>query len=331
MNPKITPSTFLPAPLLQNPHLQTLYATFFRQEKIEGTRTEIFRLPDGDFIECVWYGEADGSKPIVVLLHGLEGSVESSYIVGMMKALDRAGFVPVLMHFRGCGSQPNDLPRAYHSGDTADARGWIEHLHTLYPDAPLYAVGFSIGGNVLLKLLGEWGSNAPLVAAAAVSVPMQLDISADTLENGFAKIYQRHLLTPLKENLLQKYERFDMERYLGIDAARVKAIKTIREFDELYTAKIHGFASAEAYYKASSSRQYLRTIGVSTLILHAEDDPFMTPAVIPSSEELSDTVRLELSAHGGHVGFVSGSIFKPLYWFEERIGSFFQEIKNGEV
>ena len=319
-------TTFKPAPLLQNPHLQTLFTTFARKDRLEGARTEFFSLDDGDEVECVWYGEFPSKeKPLVVLFHGLEGSIESPYIIGTMKALDRAGYASVLMHFRGCGSRPNNKPRAYHSGDTADAKAWIAHLHRTYPDVTLYAIGFSIGGNVLLKLLGEWGSNAPPCAAMAVSVPMRLDISADTLEKGFAKLYQGYLLRPLKERLLEKYEQFDMEALLGIDEARVRAIKTIREFDDLYTAKMHGFNSAQAYYKASSSRQYLKDIAVPTLILHAKDDPFMTPEVLPREDELSPSVTLEVHEHGGHVGFVSGSLLKPEYWLEERIVAFLEE------
>jgi predicted alpha/beta-fold hydrolase len=319
-------TTFTPAPLLSNSHLQTLYAPLLRKEKLEGRRLETFGLSDGDEVECVWYGKTPHlQRPIVTLFHGLEGSVESPYIIGIMKALDASGFAPVLMHFRGCGTHPNKTPRAYHSGDTADARAWITHLHSTYPEVPLYAAGFSIGGNVLLKLLGEWGSAAPLSAAVAVSVPMQLDISADTLERGFARLYQKHLLEPLKARLLEKYDRFDMEKLIGTDTDRVRAIKTIREFDELYTARIHGFASAQAYYEASSSRQYLKSIAVPTLILHAKDDPFMTPEVLPEAGELSQAVDLEVSDHGGHVGFVSGSIKKPEYWLEKRIVNFFEE------
>ena len=277
-------------------------------------------------MECVWYGETPSKeKPLVVLFHGLEGSVESPYIIGTMKALDRAGYASVLMHFRGCGSHPNKKPRAYHSGDTADAKAWIAHLNRTYADVPLYAVGFSVGGNVLLKLLGEWGSNAPLHVAVAVSVPMRLDISADTLEKGFAKLYQGYLLRPLKESLLKKYQLFDMQHYLGIDEARVRAIETIREFDDLYTAKMHGFSSAQAYYEASSSRQYLKDIAVPTLILHAKDDPFMTPEVLPREDELSPSVTLEVHEHGGHVGFVSGGLLKPEYWLKERIVTFLEE------
>ena len=321
-------SSFKPAHFLKNPHLQTLFATFARKERLGRTRTEIFVLDDGDEVECVWYGEEEtlGERPIVVLFHGLEGSVASPYVVGMMKRLHKAGYASVVMHFRGCGRHPNKKPRAYHSGDTADAKAWIAHLHERYPHTPLYAVGFSIGGNVLLKLLGEWGSAAPLCGAVAVSVPLQLDISANTLEKGFARLYQNYLLRPLKARLLQKFEQFDMQALLGFDEKRVESIQTIREFDERYTAKMHGFGTADAYYKASSSRQYLKSIAVSTLIIHAKDDPFMTPEVLPKEDELSDTVTLEVSEHGGHVGFVAGSLFKPEYWLEERVVSFIEQI-----
>jgi len=312
--------SFNPAPFLKNPHLQTLFATFARKGRLKGARKELFPLADGDEVECVWYGkEPEESRGIVVLFHGLEGSADSPYIVGMLEALHRADYSAVVMQFRGCGSRPNKKPRAYHSGDTADAKAWITYLHCTYPTVPLYAIGFSIGGNVLLKLLGEWGVDAPLCAAVAVSVPMRLDISAKTLENGFAKLYQGYLLRPLKKRLLQKYEWFDMEALLGIDTNRVKAIQTIREFDDLYTAKIGGFGTAEAYYKASSSRQYLKSIALSTLIVHAKDDPFMTPEVLPAEDELSPFVTLEVYDHGGHVGFVSGSLLKPKYWLEERV------------
>ena len=316
--------TFSPPLLLRNPHLQTLYATLFRKERLVGYVEELFTLEDGDVVECVWYPHKPKEKePVAVLFHGLEGSIDSPYIVGMMKELAWRGYVSVLMQFRGCGREPNRKPRAYHSGDTADAKAWISHLHRLYPDTPLYAAGFSIGGNVLLKLLGEWGSDAPIRAAAAVSVPMRLDISAMTLEHGFARIYQRHLLTSLKKNLLEKYRRFDIASMTGVPASQIEKIRTIREFDAAYTAPVHGFASVDDYYTRASSRQYLKGITVPTLVIHALDDPFMTPEVLLQERELSKSVRLEVYQHGGHVGFVTGSLWRPRYWLEERIGTFF--------
>jgi len=284
---------------------------------------EEFTLPDGDFVECVWNKEKPrDNRPIVILFHGLAGSVNSPYIVGLMNALERAGYASVLMHFRGCGKRENLKPRAYHSGDTADVKAWIEHLHKSYPKSPLHAVGFSIGGNMLLKLLGEWQEETLLRSAVSVSAPMRLDICADTIEKGFAKVYQNYLLKPLKKSLLAKYKKFDMEALIGINEQQVVQIKTVREFDEFYTAKMHGFASSEEYYEKCSAKQFLKKIRTKTLIIHALDDPFMTPEILPNADEISEFVTLEVSQHGGHVGFVEGGFREPKYWLDERIVRF---------
>ena len=236
-----------------------------------------------------------------------------------MNALEKDGYASVLMHFRGCGEEENLLPRAYHSGDSADAKALMSHLKEVYPSSPLHAVGFSIGGNMLLKLLGEWGEEALLDSAVSVSAPMRLDICADTIEKGFARVYQRHLLKPLNQTLLKKYQKFDMQAHLEIDESVVKNIKTIREFDDRFTAKIHGFNSSEDYYLKCSSRQFLKDIRIPTLIIHALDDPFMTPEILPTKDEISEFVTLDISQHGGHVGFVAGSFREPKYWLDERI------------
>ena len=286
--------------------------------------TQEFTLSDGDFVEVVWNKEKPkDNQPIVVLFHGLAGSVNSPYIVGLMNALHEKGYACVLMHFRGCGKKENLKPRAYHSGDTADAKAWIEHLHKTYPNNPLNAVGFSIGGNMLLKLLGECQEQTPLRSAVSVSAPMRLDICADTIEKGFAKVYQEYLLKPLKKSLLAKYKKFNMQELLGIDEQRVKEIKTVREFDECYTAPMHGFTSSEEYYARCSAKQFLKDIRTPTLIIHALDDPFMTPEILPQSDEVSEFVTLDVSPCGGHVGFVGGGLFGVEYWWEERVCCFF--------
>jgi len=293
---------------------------------------EEFTLPDGDFVECVWNKEKPrDNRPIVVLFHGLAGSLNSPYIVGSMNALERVGYASVLMHFRGCGKRENLKPRAYHSGDTADAKVWIEHLHKTYPKSPLHAVGFSIGGNMLLKLLGEWQEETLLRSAVSVSAPMQLDICADTIEKGFAKVYQNYLLKPLKKSLLAKYKKFDMETLIGINEQQVEQIKTVREFDECYIAKIHGFASSREYYEKCSAKQFLKNIRTQTLIIHALDDPFMTPEILPKEDEISEFVALEVSQYGGHVGFVGGKLREPKYWLDEGIVIFLtgSQIKFG--
>ena len=179
---------FKPKFPLQNRHLQTLYAPLFRKQQTPKIKIERFELNDGDFVESYWYkSKPTDDRPIVTLFHGLAGSFSSPYIQGVMKALEKQGLASVLMHFRGCSGKENLLPRSYHSGDTADAKAWIEHLEKNYPHAPLYAVGYSIGGNMLLKLLAEEGKKSPLKSAVSVSAPMDLDITAKAINRGFSK------------------------------------------------------------------------------------------------------------------------------------------------
>jgi len=305
---------------LKNRHIQTLYAPLFRKKPITKIEIERFNFKDGDFIEAYWYKEQPiDNRPIVILFHGLAGSFKSPYIQGLMKSLDKKGFASVLMHFRGCSGKENLLPRSYHSGDTSDARDWINYLNVKYKNSKLYAVGYSIGGNMLLKLLGEDGLKTPLKYAISVSAPLDLGITAKRINQGFSKRYQSHLLEPLKKTILQKYRKFDMEKLINQTKEDIKNIKTIEEFDEKYTAPINGFESAQDYYTKCSAKQFLKDIKIPTLIIHALDDPFMTPQILPTKNELSEHVTLNISKHGGHVGFVNGTIFRPKYWLEERI------------
>ncbi len=306
--------------ILTNKHLQTLYAPLFRKQRTPTVEIERFDLADGDFVEAYWYkNKPTDTRPIVTLFHGLAGSFRSPYIKGIMKALDKKGFSSVLMHFRGCSGKANLLPRSYHSGDTADAKAWIDYLKVKYKDSDLHAVGYSIGGNMLLKLLGEEQEKSLLCSAVSVSAPMDLEITAKRINQGFSKRYQKHLLDPLKETLLEKYRTFDMEKILNRNREDIKNIKTIEEFDELYTAPINGFGTAKNYYKKCSAKQFLKHIQIPTLIIHALDDPFMTPAILPLKDELSEHITMSISEHGGHVGFVNGSLLKPNYWLEEHI------------
>ncbi len=312
---------------LKNRHLQTLYAPLFRKQATPQVELERFELDDGDFVDCYWHKQKpNDNRPIVILFHGLAGSFNSPYIQGVMRVLETKGFASVLMHFRGCSGKENRLPRSYHSGDTADAKAWIGYLHKNYPNSPLYAVGYSIGGNMLLKLLGEEGKETPLKSAVSVSAPMDLAITAKAINRGFSKLYQQHLLKPLKIEVLKKFKKFDMKSLLNIEQNSVKEIKTIEEFDELYTAPINGYTSAEDYYKKCSAKQFLKDITIPTLIIHALDDPFMTEEILPSQEDkVSKTIEFKLSKNGGHVGFVGGSCLKPNYWLEETIADYFSQ------
>ncbi|MEA3523447.1 MAG: hydrolase, partial [Campylobacterota bacterium] len=272
--------------------------------------------------------QSSTNTPIVTLFHGLEGSYKSPYIIGMMSALEKAGFSSVVMHFRGCSGKENLLPRSYHSGETGDAKAWIAHLQKCYPHAPLFAIGYSLGGNMLLKLISEWGESSPLKASVSISAPMQLDICANQMNRGFSKIYQAHLVKHLNHSLTKKYQKHPMQSLLSFKEKDIKTIKTFWEFDNIYTAPIHGFASAKDYYKRSSSKQFLKDIKQKTLIIHALDDPFMTPEVIAKPEEISENIEMELYPHGGHVGFISGSFFNPKYWLEKRIPHYFMQCQE---
>jgi hypothetical protein len=316
---------FKPAFGLRNRHFQTLYSSLFRKLPTLQIEIEKFELADGDFVDCYWHNKPkpNANTPIVILFHGLAGSFKSPYIQGIMLALANAGYASVLMHFRGCSGEQNRLPRSYHSGDSGDALAWIESLKKEYPHSKLFGVGYSLGGNMLLKLLGEMGNKSLLNAAVSVSPPMQLDICADDINRGFSKFYQYILMKDLKASLMQKYEKHDMQTLLNFKKENIPKLKTFRDFDGAYTAPIHGFSSAQDYYTRSSSRQFLKDIQTPTLIIHSSNDPFMSKKIIPSKNEYSKMVSLEISEYGGHVGFISGSFLRPTYYTQERIVAFF--------
>ncbi len=308
---------FQPAWWCRGPHMQTLWARLMRRGPHPRLQRERLELLDGDFIDLDWM--ENGNGPIVIVLHGLEGSSDSSYVRGILAAFKRRGWRGVVMHFRGCSGEPNRLVRSYHSGDTGDLAYLIEILRQREPGTPLACVGFSLGGNVLLKWLGKTGGQAPLRAAVAVSVPFVLHSAANRLQQGFSRLYQWQLMRSLRNTVTEKRVRMQ----LPIKVNDLSTLKNFHDFDEHVTAPLHGFDSADHYYTVSSSRQYLNGITVPTLVLHARDDPFMTEAAIPRDDELSNTVTLELSASGGHVGFVAGTWpWRPYYWLEDRIPAY---------
>lgn len=305
---------FQPAWWCRGAHAQTLWARLLRRTPEISYWRERLELPDGDFIDLDW--SENGSGPIVIVLHGLEGSSSSPYARGIMRAIERRGWRGVVMHFRGCSGEPNRLARSYHSGDTGDLAYLVNLLRRREPRTALAAVGFSLGGNVLLKWLGKSGKTANLRAAVAVSVPYVLHQAADRLNRGFSRLYQWQLLRCLCRSVVEK--RGKME--LPLLTRNLATLKSFRDFDEHVTAPLHGFDSANHYYTVSSSRQYLKGITVPTLLLQARDDPFMTEKAIPLADELPEAVSLEVSPHGGHVGFVAGTWpWRPRYWLEERI------------
>ncbi|MFW2570144.1 hydrolase [Legionella sp. 29fVS95] len=322
----IIESTFKPAWWLPNSHVQTIYPTLTRRIQAPVDLRERIELPDGDFIDLAWAINGNNSKtPLVILLHGLGGNVQSSYVGGLMQAFNRYGWRAVLMHFRGASEEPNRLLRAYHSGDTEDINYLLNLLKQREPSSKKAVVGISLGGNVLLKWLGEQGQQSLIDAAVAVSVPFQLRLVADRISQGFSRVYQGYLLRRLRQVFEQKKNNYteDLPEVLQ----NMHKWQCFWTFDEFVTAPIHGFPNVHAYYRESSSRRYLRHIATQTLIIHALDDPFMTPEVLPQADELSSDITLELSSSGGHVGFISGKLpGKPLYWLEQRIPDYLQKI-----
>ncbi|HDY90956.1 MAG TPA: hydrolase [Pseudoalteromonas sp.] len=323
-------SQFKPAWWMTNRHVQTIMPRFFRP--FHHTRYELEQLdtPDGDFIELAWSLPHNETAPLAVVLHGLEGNINSFYAKGMMKALKKQGYAVVLMHFRNCSTEVNRLPRAYHSGDTADLAFFINHLKQQYPDRAMVAVGFSLGGNVLAKYLGEENTNCPLNAAAVVSAPYDLSSSSDVIRKSLGKIYQKYLLDRMKKSMQRKLPQ--IKQQIPITTDQLMNIDDLLEFDNQLTAPLHGFENAHDYYRKASAMPYLKDIAIPTLIIHAKDDPMLSIKAVPSRQDVSEHVTLRISDKGGHVGFISGkNPFKPIFWLEKAVPCYFGQYVLGNA
>lgn len=320
-------TVFKPAWWLRNGHLQTLYPALFRKSQPHPSiRRERLPTPDGDFLDIDYYG--DDTKPLVILLHGLTGSSQSGYIIGLQQVLLDRGYWSAALNFRGCSGEPNNLARCYHSGETEDVDFVYRTLRQRHPGLPMAAVGFSLGGNVLLKWLGEQGRTLDLFAAVAVSVPLVLSSCATRLDTGLSKLYRASLIKDLKSYIQRKQAHLDRMENLE-EAHKIRQlgdlsdIRSFWQYDDRVVARLHGYHNVHDYYQRASSRQFLRRITVPTLVIQAIDDPFMTRSVLPDAEELGAKVNLEITPGGGHVGFICGNRpFRPRYWLEQRIPEF---------
>ncbi|MCK4842355.1 MAG: hydrolase [Methylococcales bacterium] len=326
-------TSFKPAWWLRNAHLQTLYPALFRNTSVKTpTWRERLITPDHDFIDLDYCGKGD--QPLVILLHGLSGSSKSSYIKGLQQVLIKQGFRSIALNFRGCSGESNNLARCYHSGDTDDVDFLYQTLRQREPTTPIAVIGFSLGGNVLLKWLGERGDNLSLFCAVSVSVPFVLSACASKLDSGFSKIYRNNLLAELKDYIELKFnhlvntEQHEEAKKIN-QLGDLSKINSFWQYDERVIARLYGYKSAEDYYQQSSSRQFLKDIKVPTLMIQSIDDPFMSKDVIPHSHELSSKVCMEITNRGGHVGFITGlNPFKPQYWLEQRIPEFLNNQLN---
>lgn len=310
---------------LRGAHAQTIWGKLIRKRRKLPLRLRTFPTPDGDEIEL--YSLPDiPSAPHIVLLHGLEGSLRSHYVNGLLSAAERARLNAHVLMFRSCGARPNRTKRFYHSGDTDDARLVIDSLTRDHARAQFFLVGVSLGGNVLLKYLGEAPEKVPanVVAAAAVSVPFDLSRSAAAINRGFARVYQRFFLGTLKAKTAEKSERFpDLP-----SPQRLREVRTMADFDDLVTAPLHGFSGAEDYYKRSSSVRFLAGVSIPTLLLSAYDDPFLPRdvlAAVSCEAKRNGALHIEFHARGGHVGFIRGRFpWQADYYIDRRVLAFFE-------
>ena len=317
-------SSFRPAWWIPGPHLQTLWRRLFRTKLRPRWRIERWDTPDGDFVDVARIDAQDAAPdaPRFLLLHGLEGGLQSHYAHATLEELARRGWHATMMLFRSCSHEPNRARRFYHSGETTDLDAAVARLIAEHPGAPIGIAGYSLGGNVVCKWLGERGGDLPaeLVGAVAVSVPFDLARGGRRIEQGFSRVYQRFFLASLRRKALAKLERFpDLA-----DRARLERARTLAEFDDCITAPVHGFRDAADYYARSSALRWLDRVRAPMLLLSAIDDPFLPAEVLDEVREVAranPSLELEFTEKGGHVGFIGGRVpWRPHFYAEWRIG-----------
>ncbi|MEO7963080.1 MAG: alpha/beta fold hydrolase [Gemmatimonadaceae bacterium] len=316
--------SYRPARWLSNPHLVTMWGKFFQSARVVPASTERWSTPDDDFVDVVRIPATHEEAPTFLLLHGLEGNARSHYATGTLLAAAARGWQANLLVFRSCGDEMNRAMRSYHSGETTDIDLVVRRLLNERPYAPLVLGGVSLGGNVLLKWLGEQGSaiDQRVRAATAVSVPFDLARSCAHMERGFARVYGWNFLKTLKRKALEK-----LERHPNIaDRDRILSARTLWEFDDAFTSIVHGFRDAADYYAQSSSMRFLSTIRVPTLLLSSRDDPFHPPSVLDQVAQIAagnPSLTLEFTDRGGHVGFLEGAHpLRTANYSERRIVDF---------
>ncbi|GAA5141308.1 hydrolase [Thalassotalea piscium] len=314
----LKPSNFKPAWWLTNPHLQTIAAKWLRRNDHITTYREVLQLPDQDLLELAWteLPNRKENKPIVIILHGLEGSVDSHYAKGMLQALKAKGWIGVLMHFRGCGQYPNKFARSYHSGDIEDITYLTTLIESRYPTNKKAIIGFSLGGNVLANYLAKMPNN-PIKAAVMICAPFDLASCSRRINKGFSKVYQKYLVKTLKSNAQLKIKQHKIHH---INQVQLAEINTLWDFDNHYTAPLNGFKDAKDYYQQASGKRLLESIKAPCLVIHAQDDPFLCHKSTVEQLTLQKNIIFEVSKAGGHVGFITGSNpLQPFYWLEQRV------------
>ena len=310
-----------PPLLFRSAHLQTIYPTVYRKVPLVTAKRERIDTPDGDFLDLDWSTEQDGNR-LVVITHGLEGHARGHYCQGMAQALQRAGWDVLAWNFRGCSGEPNQKLRSYHSGATEELQIVLDHVFSETDYESIVLVGFSLGGNLMLKYLGDRGAqiDSRIKGAVALSVPCDLASSAKKLEHWQNRIYMKRFMGTLRTKVREKAERFPDQ----ISTAGLDRMRTFAEFDDTYTGPIHGFQGAEDYWAQSSCLNSLKHIATPTLLISALDDPFLTPECFPiEAAKENKYFHLETPKHGGHLGFVEFNDAGE-YWSERRAVNFLE-------
>jgi predicted alpha/beta-fold hydrolase len=306
-------------------HLQTIIPALFRKVVSSPYTRERITTPDGDFLDCDWLYAASSrpSQKLVIISHGLESNSHRPNVLGMARAVSLCGYDALAWNFRGCSGEPNRLPRAYHSGATEDLHTVLDHVAAKYDE--IYLIGFSLGGNLTLKYLGEQSEAlSPKVKKAVVfSVPCDLAASSKQLSRVSNRLYERRFLNSLRQKIEQKATLFPNQ--ISLAPYLKKQIKTLRDFDDCYTAPLHGFQNAEDYYAKCSAKQFISRITIPTLMVNAKNDVFLAPSCYPFDEaKSSDVFFLETSESGGHLGFITKKTPHGLYWSEMRALGFIE-------
>lgn len=303
---------------LAGQHLQTIVpAAFMQLPDVPYTRQHL-ATPDGDLI-AVDHIKGNPDAPLVILFHGLEGSAQSHYARRIMAAIHNKGWSGAVVHFRGCAGEPNRLARSYHSGDSSEIDWLLKRFRDTHI-GPLYAVGVSLGGNVLLKWLGEQGAQALhlIDKAAAISAPLDLPATGKVLGQGCNRFYSWLFLRTLKPKALEKIKHHQ----LTLEAASIAAASSLWEYDQHFTAPLHGFRGADDYWHRANCRPHLLQIQVPSLLINARNDPFLPEAYLPTQDELAECITCEFPPHGGHVGFASAHQTED--WLPSRLLCFME-------
>lgn len=307
-------SSYRAPTLLRGGHVQTIHPALFRRVPDTTTRRERLELPDGDFLDIDWAD--DGRERLAILSHGLEADSKAHYIQGMAGALRRRGWDVLAWNFRGCGGEPNRLLKLYHGGATDDLHHVVNHALATHPARQVDLIGFSLGGNLTLKYLGERRPDPRLHRAATFSVPCDLACSAARLSAPENRIYMARFLNSLRAKLVAKQPCFPNE----LDLSGISKIRNFQQFDEQFTAPLHGFRNAVDYWTRCSARSFLPGITIPTLLMNAANDPFLGPGCYPREEAGSkETFHMEIPDEGGHVGFTTGTAET---WAEIRASQF---------